>query len=90
MNKDQIKGIVIFTLCIIFAIAYAILLVTPQQIIDLFGLSMSTETLHFWLIAIPTLIIFFTVMAIGAWIGLELAKAQPPKVVIETESESHG
>lgn len=88
MSKDQAKGVVLFLVCVALALGYVVLLFAPQPFISLLGSTLSTETLHFWLVAIPVLVIFLTVMFIGAWIGWTMVKSPPPKAIVEQETES--
>jgi len=45
------------------------------------------ETIRFWVIAIPVLIAFFAVLAIGAWIGWTMATTPPPTPIEDIQSE---
>jgi len=47
----------------------------------------STSGVQFWLVAIPVLIAFVAVLAIGAWIGWTMATTPPPKPIEEFEAE---
>jgi predicted DNA-binding transcriptional regulator len=40
-----------------------------------------------WLVAIPVLVAFVAVLAIGAWIGWTMATTPPPKPIEEIEAE---
>jgi len=42
---------------------------------------------RFWVVAIPVLVAFVGIMAIGAWIGWTMATTPPPKPIEEITSE---
>ncbi len=74
VSKDQTIGWVIFLACAIIAILY------------LGGLFLLSD-LQFWLIAIPVVIAFILVLAIGGWIGWTMATTPPPRPIEEIETE---
>ena len=74
VSKDQTIGWVIFLACAIIAISY------------LLGLFLLPD-LQFWLIAIPVVIAFILVLAIGGWIGWTMATTPPPRPIEEIEAE---
>jgi predicted DNA-binding transcriptional regulator len=45
------------------------------------------ESIRLWLVAIPVLVAFVTVLGIGAWIGWTMATTPPPKPIEETQLE---
>jgi predicted DNA-binding transcriptional regulator len=77
VSKDQALGLLIFTACVIIAIAYTVGLFLPVF-----------EGLRFWIVAIPVFTGFVAILAIGAWIGWTMATAPPPKPIEELASET--
>jgi uncharacterized membrane protein len=72
MVKDQLVGLSIFLVCVAVTIGYLIgLLLFPS--------------LQFFLIAIPVVIAFVAVLAIGAWIGWTMATTPAPKPIDEMD-----
>jgi len=84
-SKDQTIGALIFLVCVVIIIGYIIALFGASSVAPLIGLS--GEALRFWLVAVPVLIAFVAVLAIGAWIGWTMATTPPPKPLEEIESE---
>ena len=74
MSKDQSIGALIFITCVTIAIAYPAALLWP-----------TLEAIRLWLIAIPVLIAFVAVLAIGAWIGWTMTSTPPPKPIENLE-----
>jgi len=74
VSKDQAIGWVIFLACAIIAIVYVVGLILLQS-------------LQFWLIAIPVVVAFVLVLAIGGWIGWTMATTPPPKPIEDIEAE---
>jgi len=87
VSKDQAIGWVIFLVCAIIAIIYLIALILPGEMVQLLNLSIATETLRLYLVAVPVLIAFIAILAIGAWIGWTMATTPPPKPIEEIEAE---
>jgi predicted DNA-binding transcriptional regulator len=87
VSKDQAIGWVIFLVCAIVAIVYLIALILPGEMIQLLNLTIATETLRLYLVAVPVLIAFIAILAIGAWIGWTMATTPPPKPIEEIEAE---
>ena len=77
MGKDQAIGLLIFLTCVTIAVLYCVGLFWP-----------ALEAFRFWIIAIPVFIGFTAIMAVGAWIGLTMAKTPPPKPIEEIISET--
>jgi len=78
-SKDQAIGGVICTSCVAIAIGYTVAVFWP-----------ALEAIRLWLIAIPVLIAFIAILAIGAWIGWTMATTPPPKPIEEqTEEEKN-
>ncbi|MEM2202542.1 MAG: hypothetical protein QW595_02785 [Candidatus Bathyarchaeia archaeon] len=84
VSKDQAIGGVIFAVCVVIAILYVVTLFYPQWLTPMFG---EPSAVQFWVIAIPVLIAFVAVMAIGAWIGWTMATTPPPKPIEEITKE---
>ena len=74
VSKDQTIGWVIFLACAVIAVGYVVGLILLQ-------------TLQFWLIAIPVVVAFVLVLAIGGWIGWTMATTPPPKPMEDIEAE---
>jgi uncharacterized membrane protein len=88
VSKDQAIGWLIFLVCTIVAIAYAVGIIWPGEVRDLLGLNVARETFRLYLVAVPVLIAFIAVLAIGAWIGWTMGTTPPPRPIEEIESES--
>ena len=87
VSKDQAIGWVIFLVCVVVMIGYVVTLFGYEQIIKpLIDLG-ATSDIQFWLVAIPVLIAFVAILAIGAWIGWTMATTPPPKPIEEFEIE---
>jgi len=84
-SKDQTIGALIFLICVVVIIGYIVALFGASSVAPLLGLK--GEALQFWLVAVPVLIAFVAVLAIGAWIGWTMATTPPPKPLEEIESE---
>jgi len=87
VSKDQAIGWVIFLVCVVVMIGYVVTLFGYEQIIQPVIDVGSTSGVQFWLVAIPVLIAFVAVLAIGAWIGWTMATTPPPKPIEEFEVE---
>jgi TRAP-type C4-dicarboxylate transport system permease small subunit len=87
VSKDQAIGWVIFLVCVVVMIGYVVTLFGYEQIIQPWLDVGSTSGVQFWLVAIPVLIAFVAVLAIGAWIGWTMATTPPPKPIEEFEVE---
>jgi len=87
VSKDQAIGWVIFLVCVVVMIGYVVTLFGYEQIIQPWLNVGSTSGVQFWLVAIPVLIAFVAVLAIGAWIGWTMATTPPPKPIEEFEVE---
>jgi hypothetical protein len=82
VSKDQTIGGMIFAVCLIVGVLYAVGLFYFGE--PLVGVGWPIE---FWLIAIPVFLAFIAIMAIGAWIGWTMATTPPPKPIEEITSE---
>jgi predicted DNA-binding transcriptional regulator len=94
VSKDQTIGGVIAFVCVVVALLYIIGLFLYQPIVDavpalgIFGTgAAAVDSLRFWLIAIPVLVGFVAILAIGAWIGWTMATTPPPKPIEEITTE---
>ncbi len=90
VSKDQGIGGLIFIVCVVIAIGYIVTLFGYDAIVKpLLNLpeSWTYGGVQFWLIAIPVLVAFVVVLAIGAWIGWTMATTPPPKPIEEFETE---
>jgi uncharacterized membrane protein YedE/YeeE len=84
VSKDQTIGAVICLVCVLVAVFYVVSLFFP---VWLGALGIDFEFSQFWLIAIPVLIAFVAILAIGAWIGWTMATTPPPKPIEEITTE---
>ena len=88
-SKDQAIGGVICLVCVLVAIFYVAALFFYEPIISwLPWLNVgSLESVRYWLIAVPVLVAFVAILAIGAWIGWTMATTPPPKPIEEITTE---
>ncbi len=88
-SKDQAIGGVICLVCVLVAVFYIAALFFYEPIINaLPWLNVGAPSVvQFWLIAIPVLVAFVAILAIGAWIGWTMATTPPPKPIEEITSE---
>lgn len=84
VSKDQAIGAVICLVCVLVAVFYVISLFAPAW---LSAIGIDFEFSQFWLIAIPVLVAFIAILAIGAWIGWTMATTPPPKPIEEITTE---
>ncbi len=87
VSKDQAIGGVICLVCVVVAVLYVIGLFGYSYLpssLQFFG---SSDVVQFWLIAIPVLVGFIAILAIGAWIGWTMATTPPPKPIEEITTE---
>jgi 1,4-dihydroxy-2-naphthoate octaprenyltransferase len=94
VSKDQAIGGVIAFVCVVVALLYVVGLFFYGWISEnvsalaFFGTGeTAVGNLQFWLIAIPVLIGFVAILAIGAWIGWTMATTPPPKPIEEITTE---
>jgi hypothetical protein len=88
MSKDQTIGALILILCAIIIVGYVTaLFLYPLCIQPWLNLG-ANANVQFWLIAIPVLIAFIAILAIGAWIGYTMATTPPPKPIEELTTET--
>jgi small-conductance mechanosensitive channel len=91
VSKDQAIGWLIFLVCAVVIVGYIVALFGYSWLQDTLGtglLPWTESTVQFWLVAIPVLIAFVAVLAIGAWIGWTMGTTPPPRPIEEIESES--
>jgi len=90
VSKDQAIGGLIFLVCVVVAIGYIVIMFGYDLIVKpLLPLpeSWTMRGVQFWLVAIPVLVAFVAVLAIGAWIGWTMATTPPPKPIEDFEVE---
>ena len=78
MNKDQTIGAAILVACLLIGVFYVATLFYPQWL-NVFGMQVAQSNVQFWVIAVPVLIAFVGILAIGSWIGWTMATTPPPK-----------
>jgi TRAP-type C4-dicarboxylate transport system permease small subunit len=88
VSKDQAIGWIIFLVCVIVIVGYIVTLFGYEHIIKPYLNLGPASDIQFWLIAIPVLVAFVAVLAIGAWIGWTMGTTPPPRPIEEMESES--
>ena len=86
MSKDQTIGGIILAACLIIAIFYVATLFIPGWL-GILGLNAAEADVRFWIIAVPVLVAFVAIMAIGAWIGWTMATTPPTKPIEEITNE---
>ena len=91
VSKDQAIGGVIAFVCVIVALLYVVGLFfygwIAENVSALAIFGTDSFNVQFWLIAIPVLVGFVAILAIGAWIGWTMATTPPPKPIEEITSE---
>jgi predicted DNA-binding transcriptional regulator len=88
VSKDQAIGWIIFLVCAVVIIGYVVTLFGYEQVVQpIINLGEPTAV-QFWLIAVPVLIAFVAILAIGAWIGWTMGTTPPPRPIEEIESET--
>ena len=88
-SKDQAIGGVICLVCVLVAVFYVAALFFYTPITDALPWLYVGEpgVVQFWLIAVPVLVAFVAILAIGAWIGWTMATTPPPKPIEEITTE---
>jgi hypothetical protein len=86
VSKDQAIGGVICFVCVIVALFYVVTLFFPTWG-SVIGINLDAAGVQFWLIAVPVLVGFVAILAIGAWIGWTMATTPPPKPIEEITTE---
>jgi predicted DNA-binding transcriptional regulator len=87
VSKDQAIGGVICLVCVVVAVLYVVGLFGYEQLIQPWLNIGSVGAVQYWLIAVPVLIAFVAILAIGAWIGWTMATTPPPKPIEEITTE---
>ena len=87
VSKDQAIGWIIFLVCAVVIIGYIVTLFGYEQIVQPILDLGPTSDVQFWLVAVPVLLAFVAVLAIGAWIGWTMGTTPPPRP-IEDESDN--
>src|SRR4030042_3291703 len=88
MSKDQTIGALILILCAVVIVGYiTALFLYPICIQPWLNLG-ANANVQFWLIAIPVLIAFIAILAIGAWIGYTMTTTPAPKPIEEPEAQA--
>ena len=88
VSKDQAIGWLIFIVCAVVIVGYIVALFGYKDLImPLIYLGEPSE-IRFWLVAVPVLVAFVAVLAIGAWIGWTMGTTPPPRPIEDIESES--
>ena len=87
VSKDQAIGGVIAFVCVIVAVLYVIGLFGYNYLPSALKFFGDYDNVKFWLIAIPVLVGFVAILAIGAWIGWTMATTPPPKPIEEITTE---
>jgi TRAP-type C4-dicarboxylate transport system permease small subunit len=88
VSKDQAIGWLIFLVCAVVIIGYIITLFGYEHVIQPILDLGSATNIQFWLVAIPVLIAFVAILAIGAWIGWTMGTTPSPKPIEEIETET--
>lgn len=88
-SKDQAIGGVICLVCVLVAVLYIAALFFYEPITAMLPWLKIADlaAVRYWLIAIPVLVAFVAILAIGAWIGWTMATTPPPKPIEEITSE---
>jgi formate hydrogenlyase subunit 3/multisubunit Na+/H+ antiporter MnhD subunit len=86
VSKDQAIGGVICLVCVIVAVFYVVTLFFPTWG-TLIGITLNAADVQYWLVAVPVLVAFVAILAIGAWIGWTMATTPPPKPIEEITTE---
>jgi predicted DNA-binding transcriptional regulator len=87
VSKDQGIGGLIFIICAVIAVLYFVALIFPGEMSQMLNMTIEANTLRLYLVAIPVLIAFIAILAIGAWIGWTMATTPPPRPIEEIEAE---
>ena len=88
-SKDHALAGVICLSSVLFAVFYVAALFFYEPITDMLPwLNVgSVAEVRYWLIAVPVLVAFVAILAIGAWIGWTMATTPPPKPIEEITTE---
>jgi formate hydrogenlyase subunit 3/multisubunit Na+/H+ antiporter MnhD subunit len=86
-SKDQAIGGVICLVCVLVAVLYVVALFFYDPYIKSWLNIGSAADVRYWLVAVPVLVAFVAILAIGAWIGWTMATTPPPKPIEEITTE---
>ena len=86
MSKDQAIGGAILVVCLLVAVLYIAGMFFYPYIKPYVNIG-SEEGVRYWLVAVPVLVAFVAILAIGAWIGWTMATTPPPKPIEEITTE---
>ena len=87
VSKDQAIGWIIFLVCAVVIIGYVVTLFGYEEVVQPILDLGPASNVQFWLVAVPVLLAFVAVLAIGAWIGWTMGTTPPPRP-IEDESDN--
>jgi len=90
MSKDQAIGGAILAVCVIVAVAYAVLVIFPADVSRILGMTVDANTgttVRLYAVLVPVFIAFVAILLIGAWIGWTMATTPPPKPIEEITTE---
>jgi len=90
VSKDQGIGGAILAVCVIVALAFALLVIFPAEISKFLGMAVNSDTgrtIRLDLVLVLVSIAFIAILAIGAWIGWTMATTPPPKPIEEITTE---
>jgi predicted DNA-binding transcriptional regulator len=80
LSKDEKIGAAILSVCLLIGVFYVGTLFYPQWL-NVFGIQVTQSNVQFWTIAVPVLVAFIAILAIGGWIGWTIATTPPPKPI---------
>ncbi len=88
-SKDQAIGALIFAVCVVVIIGYLVAMIAPGWVSNVLSpiINVTQGGIRYWLVAVPVLVAFVAILAIGAWIGWTMATTPPPKPLEEIEAE---
>jgi len=86
-HQDGLQKFSIITICIIVAVGYAVLVISPSLITGPLSLGLSGNDARLYAVLVPVFIAFIAILLIGAWIGWTMATTPPPKPIEEITTE---
>jgi hypothetical protein len=88
MSKDQAIGGIILVVCALVIVGYVgLMFLYDPYIMSWLNLG-ATVDVRYWLIAVPVMVAFVAILAIGAWIGYTMATTPAPKPIEEINTEN--
>jgi hypothetical protein len=90
VSKDQTIGALICAACVVVVIGYIVFIFYPpatQALGNVLWGGVDNYVVRLWLVAIPVVVAFVVVLAIGAWIGWTMATTPPPRPIEEIEAD---